>query len=350
MIVSFGNIIPALIAAGAAVATGIASLVANHKTNKTNRKIAASVNESNARINESQLKYNWDMWQSQNDYNNPVSQRKRLTDAGLNPIYYGLDGNSASSGSSFSPIPAEQSAPNVSPDFSSFEDAILKFAQIKNIEANTKKQESESGLTTEQAETARQLRTGQLVLLGQQIKLTESSTELNKSSSEEKLATVDSLRQSLEESKARIDNIRSEIDQRRFDRMIQRAYYELEQKYKQGLLSLQEKQLAVSWFNAFTDRQNASTNYFNAETARMSATNQVFQDYQMLPYKKRWMSSMSTFNSTQSRFTHDQNLRLNKAFNLDQISRAANAYQSVVDVVFSVPQHNVNLFNSVVGR
>lgn len=343
----FGN---ALLGAGGSVINGITSLIATNKANKTNRQIAADTNAANERINQSQIDYNWDMWNAQNDYNNPAAQRKRLTDAGLNPIYYGLDGNSAGAGNSFTPATAQQASPTIPNDFSGFGDAAMKFAQIRNLEASTKKLESDAGLSNENAETVRQLRSGQLVLQGQQIKLNFDQHSLNTAKEKEILASVDSLRQSLDESKARIDNIRSEISQRLFDQRLNQAIYELDQKYKQGLLSLQEKQLAVSWFNAFTDRQNASTNYYNAETGRMSAVNQAYQDNQMLPYKRRWMSSMSTFNSTQSRYTHDQNLRLNKAFNLEQINRAANAYKSVVDAFFTPVHHNLDIGNSFLGR
>lgn len=340
----FGN---ALIGAGGSVLNGITSLIATNKANKTNRQIAADTNAANDRINQSQIDYNWDMWNAQNEYNNPAAQRKRLTDAGLNPIYYGLDGNSAGAGNAFTPATAQQASPTIPNDFSGFGDAAMKFAQIRNLEASSKKMESDAGLSNEKSETERQLRSGQLVLLGQQIKLTESSTELNKASRDEKIANIDALRQSLDESKARIDNIRSEISQRQFDQRLNQAIYELDQKYKQGLLSLQEKQLAVSWFNALTDRQNASTNYYNAETGRMSAVNQAYQDNQMLPYKRRWMSSMSTFNSTQSRYTHDQNVRLNKAFNLEQINRAANAYKSVVEAYFSPQSTTMGMFKGI---
>lgn len=344
---AFKDFANAIIGAGGSVLNGITSLIATNKANKTNRQIAAETNASNERINQSQIDYNWDMWNAQNEYNNPSAQRKRLTDAGLNPIYYGLDGNSAGAGNAFTPATAQQASPTIPNDFSGFGDAAMKFAQIRNLEASTKKLESDAGLSNENAETVRQLRSGQLVLQGQQIKLNFDQHSLNSAKEKEILASVDSLRQSLDESKARIDNIRSEISQRQFDQKLNQAIYELDQRYKQGLLSLQEKQLAVSWFNAFTGRQNASINYFNAETGRMSAVNQAYQDNQMLPYKRRWMSSMSTYNSTQSRFTHDQNVRFEKAFDLEQINRAANAYKSVVDAIFSPQEHALGMFKDI---
>ena len=36
------------------------------------------------------------MWQREQTYNSPENQVQRLRDAGLNPLFYGLDGNSTS--------------------------------------------------------------------------------------------------------------------------------------------------------------------------------------------------------------------------------------------------------------
>lgn len=41
--------------------------------------------------------WNLDMWNRTNDYNAPSEQIKRMREAGLNPLFYGLDGSSASS-------------------------------------------------------------------------------------------------------------------------------------------------------------------------------------------------------------------------------------------------------------
>lgn len=51
----------------------------------------------NARMLERQNEWSLEQWNRENAYNNPSAQIQRLKDAGLNPLYYGLDGSSASS-------------------------------------------------------------------------------------------------------------------------------------------------------------------------------------------------------------------------------------------------------------
>lgn len=343
MILSFGLINPAIISAAASALNTIGNAFGITFSNSKNLKIARETNAANERMNQSQLDYNWDMWHAQNEYNNPSNARKRLSDAGLNPIYYGLDGSSAASGNSYSPIPAVSSSPNIPMNFDGISDLGMKLAQIENIRADTDKKKNESGLTSEQAETIRQLRSGQLVLQGQQIRLNIDQHELNGARRDEIIASVDSLRQSIFESDARISDFQSQISKREFDKKIQLAIYELDRKYKEGLLSYQEKQLAISWFEAYTNRQNASTNYYNAQTNRYSAYNDAFDKNQTRSYRNRFMNSISHFNDANARFVYGENLRRNKAFNLEQINRAGNAYKSVVDAFFSPMHHNSSL-------
>ena len=46
-------------------------------------------------MQDKQNAWNEDMWNKQNEYNSPVEQVQRMKDAGLNPLYYGLDGSSS---------------------------------------------------------------------------------------------------------------------------------------------------------------------------------------------------------------------------------------------------------------
>lgn len=46
---------------------------------------------------EKQKQFSIDMWNLQNEYNKPINQVARLKEAGLNPMFYGLEGSSASS-------------------------------------------------------------------------------------------------------------------------------------------------------------------------------------------------------------------------------------------------------------
>lgn len=60
--------------------------------NKANLQIARETNQANRANQEYQNEWNLNMWNQQNAYNDPSQQRKRLEDAGLNPLFYGLDG------------------------------------------------------------------------------------------------------------------------------------------------------------------------------------------------------------------------------------------------------------------
>ena len=51
--------------------------------------------EWNEKMQDKQNAWSLDMWNKTNEYNSPKEQIKRLQDAGLNPLYYGLDGSSA---------------------------------------------------------------------------------------------------------------------------------------------------------------------------------------------------------------------------------------------------------------
>lgn len=339
-----------LIGAGGSILNGIGSIISTSMANKANKQIAAETNASNERINQSQLDYNWDMWNAQNEYNNPSASRKRLTDAGLNPIYYGLDGSSAASGNAYTPIASQQAPATIPNDFSAFGDAALRFAQIKNIEADTKQKESSAGLNTELSETERQVRSKQIVLLGQQIGLNIDTHNMNKENIHKISVEIDSMRQAMDESLARIADYQSQITKRQFDSDLAKCYYELEQRYKDGLLSLQERNLAISWFQALTYRQNADTNYYNAETSRYKFYNDSFDMNATRNARIGMMQGIGSSGRANATYSYGKNRREEKAFSYEQISRAANAYISVTDAVFSPIHHNSRVMNDVLGR
>lgn len=84
-----------------------------------------------------QYDQNIELWQMQNEFNLPVNQVKRLRDAGLNPLYYGLDGNTAGT-----PQPAP------TPDTQNPMQSALMASQIELQKAN-------ANLMNEEAEKAK---------------------------------------------------------------------------------------------------------------------------------------------------------------------------------------------------
>lgn len=80
-------------------------------TNKTNLQIARETNQANRENQEYQNEWNLNMWNAQNEYNSPDAQRQRLEAAGLNPIFYGLDGTGNAGALTSAPFTAVNGAP-----------------------------------------------------------------------------------------------------------------------------------------------------------------------------------------------------------------------------------------------
>lgn len=87
---SFGGsgLVGSLIGAGAGLISG--ALDRNFE-----RQEAAKQRDWNESMLEKQNQWNIDMWNMTNEYNTPANQLARMKEAGLNPLYYGLDGSSA---------------------------------------------------------------------------------------------------------------------------------------------------------------------------------------------------------------------------------------------------------------
>lgn len=90
--------------------------------------------------------WNLDMWQRETDYNSPVNQMQRLRDAGLNPLFYGLDGNAAATAqSAATPLGYERARSGMysNPVVDAL-DAAMRVAQIDNVRASTAKTNNEN--------------------------------------------------------------------------------------------------------------------------------------------------------------------------------------------------------------
>lgn len=296
------------------IASSIGNVISTRSTNKTNQKIAADTNAANAAINQSQIDYNWQMWHAQNDYNNPSAQRQRLVDANLNPIYYGLDGNSAAAGNAFTPIAAEQASPAIPNNFDGL-------SRIASDIAGIKKSNSDSDLSSEKAETERQLRSGTVDILGTQINLNKQLYDFNDANNKKLLekATeeITAIRQSVDESFYKCALIRSQTDYQNFKKNLDFALYRLEQDYKRGIIDYNTKSLAIQWFNASTQRFDVTSQAHdraNTQSSRIALN---------------W--SLSKYNNYNASAVFDSNIRANRSFKLDQLNRAATYYNAVVD-------------------
>lgn len=332
---------------------GIGNLVSINKANKNNLKIARETNAANAAINQSQLDYNWQMWHAQNEYNNPSAQRQRLVDAGLNPIYYGLDGNSAAAGNAFSPIAAEQASPTIPNDFSSFGNAALIKAQIDNLQADSKLKGGQTDYTRALTETSDALRSGEVSLLGATFRLNESQSNLNDKRIDEVSQNIVNLKQSCDESIQRIAESKARISNIEFDQKVREFYARLDEMVKNRQLDLFAKQVAVQMFdaqtgriNAYTNQYNSSINAYNAESNRIQANSYAgmneFNQLDALATRGARigaLSSQANMYNAAADFQKWQTKRSQNLYSIDVIEAGARAFNSAVDAVWS-PIHN----------
>ncbi len=109
-----------------------------------------SVNRHNQSLAQQQNQWNIDQWNAENAYNSPINQVQRLRAAGLNPgllMSNGIENVSASSPEMVSS--QGQASANFANPFSNFASDLssmsLLDAQRENIEADTRKKNSEAG-------------------------------------------------------------------------------------------------------------------------------------------------------------------------------------------------------------
>lgn len=126
----------------------------NKKTREFNREEAEKQRNWSEKMYNEQNAWNYQMWQEEKAYNTPAAQVERLREAGLNPMFYGLDGNSVGSAADAAqPLGYERASADNQPNpFAGFGDIATKVAQIANIQADTAKKNNENISVTAQRE------------------------------------------------------------------------------------------------------------------------------------------------------------------------------------------------------
>ncbi|QCS36441.1 minor capsid protein [Capybara microvirus Cap3_SP_383] len=105
----------------------------SQKIAEMNMQMQRETNELNYKMFHEQQDWNLDMWNKQNEYNTAVNQKDRLLKAGLNPLFYSLDGTNAGGINNVTPVAAQ--APRADNDGPQI--MAQSFANIGNIAADT---------------------------------------------------------------------------------------------------------------------------------------------------------------------------------------------------------------------
>lgn len=121
---------------------GLFSVGQNRKNREFEREEAEKEREWNEKMFNETNAWNLEMWNKENEYNTPEAQVQRMRDAGLNPMYYGLDG-AGSAGDVGSAQALGYERASVGNQVNPIEGA-LQMAQLAQIQAQTEKTKSET--------------------------------------------------------------------------------------------------------------------------------------------------------------------------------------------------------------
>lgn len=276
-------IIPALIAAGSAIAGGAMGSASNRKTNQTNLQIARETNQMNYQLFQESNAFNEKMYHEANAYNTPSAQMQRYAEAGINPYIAAGNVQTGNTTSALQSAPAPQmhaaqmqpdvnmangmmSAGSIISQYAQNELAIaqarktnseanwidrLNDAYVGNMNANTGVLNSQTGLLNLDAKLKHDT-------LGNYIKLSDLSVanaqETNKS------LILQNVHQDLENKLSKINL------------GIQDKY--AEQMFKAQLNSVLVHTLSER-MHIGIDQQNANTNRMNASTNRLVGSAEI---------------------------------------------------------------------------
>lgn len=251
-----------LITGGSSLLGGLFGMSSQNKTNKINLQIARETNQANRENQEYQNEWNYNMWNKQNEYNTPLNQRKRLDDAGLNPIFYGLDGTGNAGALQSAPFTAVNGAPMENSGVfmqqglmnaaNTFADAKLKLAQAKNIEEQTNNVKED----TKSKQIANRIAEAQepAIIETAFVRLKIDKGVLDMQPDQKKL-----LGKNVEELDASIQHMRDDTALRKRMLKLQEDQFKWQKIFDEMKLNFEQekfiKQLALGWFNACTSRK-----------------------------------------------------------------------------------------------
>lgn len=139
-------VLAGLISAGAGIAGTGGNIIAQSNLNKKNRQWSEQMTEKS-------WQHDLDVWNMQNAYNTPMAQKQRLINAGMNPLFYGLDGNAAGDMNVSAPQSYEgKSMPLIPNPAADYYNAKMQAAQIENVQADTAKKKNENLTETQRRE------------------------------------------------------------------------------------------------------------------------------------------------------------------------------------------------------
>lgn len=189
-------------------------------------------------VNQLNRKNAIEMQNRQNEYNHPLNQVRRLAQAGFNPARVFADGQSIENTSDMASVPdASSGFQSASSTMQAALQARLLDAQVQNIQADTKKKESETALTDFDTMFKKMSQNGQLELLDASVREKFKNIEFTDAQIKNLSAQYEKLMVETDEIEANIDLIHSNASKMKEET----ALIKLEQAIKQQLADSQVK-------------------------------------------------------------------------------------------------------------
>lgn len=250
------NFIGGLVNTGVGASLTKKQIQAQKDINQQNIDLAhEQMNWSNEQMDK-QNQWNLDQWNRENAYNDPAAQIDRLRKAGLNPLFFGLDGN-GNGAHLESASPSGYSLPNLRNPYADVDP--LMAAQIANINADTQRKKSDTKLNDIEAGYKAELLKGQVSLLGVDIDLSRSRKRLND-------AEIDKIAVDCAKIQSESDNLvmdlRTKIHALDINERAQKLSeqkFEFEKWLDSVRLSQSEREIAIHAYNSVTSRVAADS-------------------------------------------------------------------------------------------
>ena len=272
-------IIPALIAAGSAIAGGAMGSASNRKTNQTNLQIARETNQMNYQLFQESNAFNEKMYHEANAYNTPSAQMQRYAEAGINPYIAAGNVQTGNTTSALQSAPAPQMhAAQMQPDVNmangmmSAGTIISQYAQNELAIAQARKTNAEANWI-DRLNTAyvgnMNAHTG---VLNSQTGLLDLDFKMKRDTLGNYIKLSDlSVANAQETNKSLIlQNVHQDIENKLSD-----INLGIQDKYAEQMFKAQFSSILVhslsEWMHIGIDQQNANTNRMNANTNRMDA-------------------------------------------------------------------------------
>lgn len=272
-------IIPALIAAGSAIAGGAMGSASNRKTNQTNLQIARETNQMNYQLFQESNAFNEKMYHEANAYNTPSAQMQRYAEAGINPYIAAGNVQTGNTTSALQSAPAPQMhAAQMQPDVN-MANGMMSAGTIISQYAQNELAIAQARKTNAEAKWIDRLNTAYVGNMNAHTGVLNSQTGLLDLDFKMKRDTLGnyiklsdlSVANAQETNKSLIlQNIHQDIENKLADINLGIQDKYAEQMFKEQLNSVFVHTLS-EFMHIGIDQQNANTNSYNANTNRMNA-------------------------------------------------------------------------------